>query len=432
MGRKKKFDLSIITQFYPPDYAATGQLIQELATELGKQGLDIHIFTGQPNYASNQARALALEIASPLIIKRTQLSLIWSKNIAGKALSGFLFCLHSILHLLKSCWRGDILLLTTAPPFLYFLGYLTNLLFDLPYVCLIYDLYPDAAVELKVVSEKNLLVKFWDVINRIVWQKSQSIVVLSSTMKKRIVAKHPHLANKIFVIHSWVDPNEIQPIAKSENWFARQHELTDKFIVLYSGTLGRCHDVDTILNAAKLLQDEPIQFVFIGGGAKWSYCVEKIREWDLNNFLFLPYQDRQVIPYSLTACDLSLVSIAPGLEGIVAPSKLYGNLAAGKPVAAICEPDSYLRELIAEAGCGAAFDNNDAVALAEFIRFLAENPMEVDLMGKAARTYLESHFTPEIIAEQYAQLLTPQKKILSANNSSPVFPQLADTITSEN
>jgi glycosyltransferase involved in cell wall biosynthesis len=421
MVRKRDFDISIITQFYPPDCAATGQLIQELATELGKQGSNIHIFTGQPGYAINKATAPALEDAYPLMIKRTRISRLWSKNIAGKALSGILFCLRSLIHLFDSYWRGDVLLITTTPPFLYILGYLANLFFALPYVCLIYDLYPDAAVELKVVSENNLLVKLWDVFNRIVWQRAQSIIVLSSTMKERIVAKHPHLANKIVVIHSWANPHEIQPISKQENWFASQHQLTNKFTVLYSGTLGRCHDVDTILNAAKLLQDEQIQFVFIGGGAKWSACVEKVKELGLNNFLFLPYQDKQVIPYSLTACDLSLVSIAPGLEGIVAPSKLYGILAAGRPVAAICEPHSYLRDLLADAGCGEAFDNNDALALAEFIRSLASNPMQGDRMGKAARTYLESHFTPEIIAEQYAQVLTPQKKVSQRNNYTPVL-----------
>ena len=404
-NRKTSFNLSIITQFYPPDYAATGQLIQELATQLGQQGIEVHIFTGQPGYAFNKARAPVLEHLPSLLIRRTRTSRIWSKRIRGKAFNGVLFCLRSSLHLLKSCWRGEVLLLTTAPPFLPILGYLANLCFGLPYVCLIYDLYPDVAVELNVLSAKHWLIRFWDAINARVWQRAQGIVVLSPTMRERIIAKHPQLAGKISVIHNWADPNWIQPIPKQENWFARQHQLTDKFTVLYSGNLGRCHDVDTILAAAKLLQDELIQFVFIGDGAKRSVCFETAQKLGLGNCLFLPYQDRQVLPYSLTSCDLALVSIAPGLEGIVAPSKLYGILAAGRPVAAICDSHSYLRRLLADAACGDSFNHNDGVALAEFIRFLCSNPLQAARMGQAGRCYLQSRFTPEIIARQYAQVL---------------------------
>lgn len=406
----KPINLSIITQFYPPDYAATGQFIQELAAQLKHHGFNIHIFTGQPGYAFQSNTAPAVEYSESLFIKRTRASQIWPKRIRGRALNGLMFCLRSGLHLLKACWRGDILLVTTEPPYLPLLGLLTNLFFGVSYVCLLYDLYPDAAVELNVVRSNNWLVKFWDFINRWIWKQAQAIIVLSPTMKDRVVAKCPEIEHKISVIHSWADPNYITPLEKNQNWFAHQHNLVDKFTVLYSGNMGRCHDMETIIKAAEILKNDPIQFVFIGAGAKQKVCLEKATQQQLNNCLFLPYQDQLTLPYSLTAADLSLVSISAGLEGIIAPSKLYGILASGRPVAAICEKHSYLRPLLAEANCGAAFNNEDAQSLAEFIRFLAADPQLSQHLGTAGRKYLCEHFTPQKIAQQYATVLTPKTR----------------------
>jgi len=163
--------------------------------------------------------------------------------------------------------------------------------------------------------------------------------------------------------------------------------------------------MDTILAAAEQLKDEPIQFVFIGNGAKRQTCIDKVNSLKLENCKFLPYQKKSLLPYSLTACDLSLVSVSSGMEGLVAPSKLYGILAAGRPVAVICSAHSYLRQLVADATCGEAFANGDAASLAEFIRRLAANPELTNTLGNSGYRYLQSNFTPEIIAKQYLETL---------------------------
>lgn len=401
----KPVTLSIFTQFYPPDYAATGQLIEELSIHLGRLGIRVKVFTGQPGYAFKKGSAPPRELSNKILIRRSRTGRLWPARIRGKAINGFLFFLRSALHLLKNFGRSDVLLLTTAPPFLPILGPLAKLFFGIPYVCLLYDLYPDVAVELKVVSPKHYLVQFWSWINIQVWKHSHSIIVLSSTMKDRVQAKCPEISDKISVIHNWANPDRIVPIAKQNNWFAHKYDLVKTFTVLYSGNMGRCHDLDTILEAARQLQNEPIQFVFIGEGAKRQSCVEQVRKLDLHNCRFLPYQEKQDLPYSLTACDLSLVSVSPGMEGLVAPSKLYGILAAGRPVAVVCEPHSYLRALVAEAKCGAAFKNGDGIGLAKFIHRLATNTALAQRMGIAGRLYLQCNFTPEIIAQQYFKLL---------------------------
>jgi EAL domain-containing protein (putative c-di-GMP-specific phosphodiesterase class I)/glycosyltransferase involved in cell wall biosynthesis/ActR/RegA family two-component response regulator len=396
-------NLSIVTQFYPPDYAATGQFVEELARNLSQQKMQVQVFTGQPGYAFGMEQAPQFEQMGMVEVRRSRVT--YSRKRLGRTLSSVLFCARSALHLLNKKHRGDIILFVSEPPYLQTLGYIFHKLFKIPYACLVYDLYPDVAVELGILSEQHWLVKLWNNINRRVWNWAEAVIVPSETMQERIVARAPELAKKISVIHNWADPTWIKPIDKQQNTFAKTHELVEPFTVLYSGNMGRCHDMDTILGTARELSTEPVQFVFIGGGPKRQECQEKVQEWGLSNCRFLPYQEKSLLPHSLTACDLSLVSVDVGMEGLVAPSKFYSALSSGRPVAVICEPHSYLRQLVAEADCGAAFNNGDSQGLAAFIRYLAKDTQMKGQMGGAGHRFIASHFTPQTISQQYLKVL---------------------------
>ncbi|WP_179228349.1 EAL domain-containing protein [Leptolyngbya ohadii] len=394
--------LSIVTQFYPPDFAATGQFVEELAVRLAER-IQVQVFTGQPGYAYQVSAAPPEEMRNGVRVTRSRLT--QTRKRLGRTLSSLLFCVRSALHLMKRENRGDIVLFVSEPPYLQTLGYLANRLFNLSYACLVYDLYPDVAVELGVVSEHHWLVRFWNAVNRRVWRRAASIIVPSETMKERMTDRFPELVSKITVIHNWADPTWIKPLPKQDNTFAHTHNLVEKFTVLYSGNMGRCHDMNTILGAARELKDEPVQFVFIGGGPKRQDCIQAVQDWGLANCLFLPYQDKAALPESLTACDLSLVSIDVGMEGLVAPSKFYSAVSSGNPVAVICEPHSYLRQLVSEAKCGAAFNNGDSKGLAGFIRYLMKDGQMKGQMGDAGHHYIASNFTPELISQQYFKVL---------------------------
>jgi glycosyltransferase involved in cell wall biosynthesis len=402
---KPSIKLSVITQFFPPDYAATGQLIDELVKHLGLQGVEVEVFTSQPGYAFGTSKAPSDETDGQVRIRRSRSAQLWFERIRGKAFSGVLFTLRAALHLIRVCRSHNIFLITSAPPFLPVIGYLAHLCFGVSYVCLIYDLYPDIAITLNVISKHHPLVRFWQAVNIRVWRKAKEIVVLSPAMKQRIVAICPEVADKISVIHSWGDPDLIVPIPKKDNFFACKYNLDKKFTVLYSGNMGRCHDMKTILLAVQELRNEPIQFVFVGNGAKREQLCQEVEQLGLNNCIFLPYQDKYMLPYSLTACDLSLVSVEAGFESLVAPSKLYPALATGRPVAVICPQHSYLKQLITDGNCGATFDNEDGYGLAEFIRQLNNDKQLAEKMGKVARQYLKSHFTPKLIAKEYLEML---------------------------
>ncbi|MEM9980479.1 MAG: glycosyltransferase family 4 protein, partial [Cyanobacteria bacterium P01_D01_bin.2] len=287
--------VKLVTQFFAPDFAATGQLLDELVRQLAKQGMPVEVFTGQPGYADGVEEAPQREWANNLMIHRSRVSQLWAGRIRGKALNGLLFAIRAFLHLLRHGFEKDkVLLLTTAPPFLPVVGYLISLLFNTPYVVILYDLYPDIAIELGVVDYHHPVAKFWRWLNQRVWRRAKSLIVLSPSMKERVVGHCPDIADRVEVIHSWADPELIKPIEKKDNWFARKYDLVDTFTVLYSGNMGRCHDIDTIFEAAKLLRNERIKFVCIGGGAKREKLIEDVKAEGLDeNFLFLPYQDKK-------------------------------------------------------------------------------------------------------------------------------------------
>jgi glycosyltransferase involved in cell wall biosynthesis len=211
------------------------------------------------------------------------------------------------------------------------------------------------------------------------------------------------------VIPSWADTDAIQPLNKQRNWFVQRYELANSFNVLYSGNQGRCHDLVTPMAAAMLLRHrQDIRFLFIGAGPQNQRIRELATDWGLTNVLFLPYQDQDVLPFSLTAADLAVVSLGIHAEGLVAPSKIYGHLAAGTPLAVVAPPDSELRSLVAD-GLGRCFDNGDAAGLAEFISELAAERQKAEAIGAHCRAMAVQRYGRHSAVAAYRQVLNTSR-----------------------
>ncbi len=400
----KPLELTLINQFFPPDFAATGQFMDELVRFLASSGMRVRVFTSQPSYAyhPDQAYAPVHEQDGNLSIHRCRPVQKHSRNAIGRLIQGLVFSAKTVRFLLaKREHCGDVLFMTSEPPFGVFFVAAVAALRRIPLVYLIYDFYPDVAVRLGWLKEGNPLLGLWRSLNRWVWKQSACIIVPCSTMGDRLLQFDPSLKPKLREIHNWCDPEVIRPYRKAENPFVLEQKLTQQFTVLYSGNLGRCHDLDTLLDAASLLRNEPIRFLFIGGGPRLYHSQQRVRELGLTNCQFLPYQRREDLPYSLNAGDLSIVSIDTGAEGLVAPSKFYSALAVGRPLAIICEDHSYLRQMISEGRCGAAFRPGEAHHLAEFIRHLSQNRPLCRTMGQSGRDYLSHRYTLEHCGRDY-------------------------------
>jgi glycosyltransferase involved in cell wall biosynthesis len=421
-NRSRAARVTVVNQFFPPDYAATGQLLDALTARLAAAGLQIQILTGMPAYAGPATEAERVEFQPNRCIRRTRASRFWPRRIRGRAVNSLIFCLRSGLRLLRYVRRGDLIIYTTEPPYLPIVGWLVHRLTRTPYLLIVYDLYPDVLEELRVLPAQHWLCRLWRWLNRPALAGAEEVVVLSDLMAERVLAQAPGIADRLHVIPSWADPELIHPLPKRSNWFVQRYGLEGRFTVMYSGNQGRCHDLVTLLGAALMLKGEPeVQFLIVGDGPQHRRLLQLAREWDLTNVRFLPYQDLDALPQSLAAADLAVVSVSIEAVGVVAPCKLYGHLAAGTPIAAITPAGSDLRRLVEHSGCGRWFANGDAGALVAWIRELAADSAAAATHGAAGLELLRRTATPELVSERYRQLICrhlPEGRVMGSEASS--------------
>ena len=415
--------LTIVSQFFPPDFAATGQFLDDLSRRLSNLGLQVLVLTGQPNYAFHDHLAPRISFDHNRCIRRTSVSRWWPSRIRGRVVNSVLFCLRSMLRLLRSARRGDLMLFTSEPAYLPLCGLFLHRITGAPYVLVLYDLYPDIALSLGVLNLGHPLARLWKAWQGECLAAAREVVVLSSTMADRLRQVYPTLTTPVEVIPSWADPQRIHPMPRHSNPFVLRHGLEEGFTVMYAGNQGRCHDLDTLVDAALLLQEyKGIRFLIVGGGAQHRQVRRRVQQAGLTQVQFLPYQEPADLPAMLAAADLAVVSLLAEAEGQVAPSKLYGHLAAATPVAVICSPSSYLRHEVETARCGAAFRNGDAAGLAAFIERLAQQPQLAHDLGLASRRHLQQTATPELVVQRYAAVLARHLPLVHKRLAAPLAP----------
>jgi glycosyltransferase involved in cell wall biosynthesis len=214
-------------------------------------------------------------------------------------------------------------------------------------------------------------------------------------------------ADRFRVIPNWADMQEIRPIAAAENPLRREWGLDGKFTICYSGNMGRVHEFDTILGAAERLADkaETIGFLFVGDGAQLRMVKDEVRRRGLTNVQFQPYQDRAGLSFSLGVGDVHLVSQRPEVEGYVFPCKLYGILAARRPVVFIGDPQGEISLLVQREGIGVAVPQGDSAGLADQLVRLAGDTELREAMGARARTLLCERYDRKIAFKAWLELL---------------------------
>jgi glycosyltransferase involved in cell wall biosynthesis len=214
--------------------------------------------------------------------------------------------------------------------------------------------------------------------------------------------------HKIAVVENWADGSVVAPLLPAESELRRRLDLGNALVVGYSGNLGRAHDVDTLLAAARLLRDEQdVVFLMVGGGNRMQELQRQVPLQGLErNFRFLPYQPRERLADSLAAADVHLVSLLPDLEGLIVPSKFYGILAAGRPTVFVGHTDGEVARVIRNHACGEVVQAGDGFALAQVLRELRDDPVTRMLMGRRALELHRRRYTVEAACERWSSLIT--------------------------
>lgn len=406
-SRRRDPQVTIVSQFFPPDFAATGQLLSDLCESLAENGHKVQVITGMPSYAYKDSRADRVEFRNGYCIRRTNASRLWPSQIRGRAINGLLFIARIATKLMRRSRRGDVVILTSEPPYLGIAGWLLLSLTRTPYILIVYDLYPDVAQAVTGLRKDHPLFGLWKRLNRLMYSHCKSAIVLSEGMKEKLLRSYPEAAGKTEVIHSWCIEGESRSVTKENNWFARKHNLENKFVVMYSGNQGRCHDLVTPIAAAMLLRErKDIIFLIIGGGYQNKRIRDLVKDWELKNCSFLPYQEREDLHFSLAAGDIALVTLGVEAEGLVAPSKLYGHVAKGTPIAAITPQYSELGMTVEEGQFGKWFKNGDAEELARWIEELKENKVQRERYGANGLKWLHEKANKSAAMEMYEKLIS--------------------------
>lgn len=381
-------DLLVINQ-------VVGPLAREMMEDFGRQGIRCKVLTGWVDNPPGEELTFEVIPAVALVKWPT-----WKRFITWG-----LFTLQAMWCLIRH--RKTPVLVATNPPWVMLVLPWLNRLLGLRYVLLIYDLYPDVLERMGKIRKGGFVSRRWRAMSRKAMLRAAGVITLGDHIADTL---RGHLREgeeaAIEVIPSWADTDFIKPVAKADNPFAREHGLTDKFVVLYSGSFGATHDIGSIIEAARKVEDlKDVQFVLIGGGTRQREVTQLVAQNALPNLTLLRLQPLSMLPYTFGAADCAIACLDEGYEGISMPSKTYYVLAAGAALLAVSQGGTELADLVRDCQCGKWVGPRDAQAMADAVRALHDDRALLERCRKAAREAAVGQFSRRLITGRYVEYL---------------------------
>jgi colanic acid biosynthesis glycosyl transferase WcaI len=379
-----------INRFFWPDVSATSQMLSDLAFQLAENGFDVSVIASSGMYADGNRDLPRYERHRGVEIHRVKRPRFGRSNLVGRSYDCASMYVRFAWALAKRAQRGDIVVVKTDPPILSGAIAPVARTCGLHQVNWLQDLYPEVATGLGVTALKPitpllLAIRDWSL------RGASLNVAIGERMADNLRARGVE-HDSIAVIHNWCDDAAILPKPVTNNSLRAAWGLEGKFVVGYSGNLGRAHECDTLLEAAEQLKhNTDIVFLFIGGGLMAEKLKQKVRERKLEHaFQFQPYQPSTALPESLCAPDVHWISLRPEMEGLILPSKFYGVAAAGRPTIAVSDLNGELAKLVSRNRCGIAVRPGDGPAFASAILALRADERLRNDLGRNARLLLET------------------------------------------
>jgi colanic acid biosynthesis glycosyl transferase WcaI len=371
----------LLNLYYPPDTSATAKMAETVVQALAARH-EVTVLCGRPSYDPTERRPWRLfqaeQYGKARVIRvgstdypRTQMK----RRVANYLTYVFLAVPRALF------LRCDVVLAMTDPPFEGIVGAFVAMLKGKPCVYNIRDMYPDMAVGGAIV-ESGLMVRIWEKMHRWALRRATRVIVLGEDMRRRILRKGVE-AGKLMVVRDGTEiraPGSAGPQLDAEVIRAIRGEF--QFVLVHAGNLGFYGAWKTLLEGARKLQGDGVGLVFVGDGAQKARLQSAAA--GIANVRFLPFFPGSKVPSVLAAGDAHVITVKRGLEGVVVPSKIYGILAAGKPLVALAAEESDVVTLGKEKGFGVAANPEDAEEFARRIRELIGDLEKVRRMGEAA------------------------------------------------
>lgn len=342
----------LITQWFELEPTFKGQVF---ARELVRQGFDVEVITGFPNYPGGKLypgyklKWLQKEVIEGVKVTRVPLYPSHNTSAVGRIFNYISFSFSALIYGLFGAKRPDVIYAYHPPLTTGITAILIRFFRRIPVVYDIQDMWPDTLMETGMITNPEALSTVSKVCDW-VYHRADHIVVLSPGFK-RLLVERGVAESKIDIIYNWCDEQSLaSPTGKLPNNFPDQ----DKFRILFAGNMGKAQALNAVLEAAEILQQTApnISFVFLGGGLEVEQMKQQAVSKSLTNVVFLPPVPMGEVGNILHAADVLLVHLRKvPLFSITIPSKTQAYMAVGKPILMAVDGDA--ASLVKNADCGA-------------------------------------------------------------------------------
>jgi hypothetical protein len=377
--------LTLVNQFYAPDISPTAQLAASLAEHRAARGDQVTVITGRAGYLEGLAHTGPAQSTPQVDVRR-----VWTPDLGKSALwrrlLGYLtFFVGGTLRLL-ALPRQDVLVAMTTPPFIVVSAVLHRILRrDARVVLWSMDCYPDAAERFGELRAGGPMSRLQRRLNRWAFRHLDHVVALDGAMVQLLESQYAAAPGRppFSVIPNWERLEQFPPPGREPHWVGYDSVPDGRPVVLYLGNTGVGHRFDTVLAAAEQLGDEAA-IVFVGGGARWADLAAAVEARGLTNVSMHSYVPKEVTPSVMAGADAALITLDERSLGVMSPSKLHANLAAGLPVLYVGPAGSNVDEAIERFGCGTSLREGDVEGLVAAVRSL---PPRADSMARSRSAF---------------------------------------------
>lgn len=389
--------LLVLNQYYWPGVEATAYLLHDLCRQLATE-FDVTVVTGMINHSDSIPGRTVKDGVEIIRVNSTS----YDRRILSRRAFNYVSYLTLSLLAGMRAKKPDAVLCMTDPPIIADIALVVARRFRAPLLVISQDVFPEIAVELRRL-ENPAVVAFLRELIGFYLRRADRIVAIGETMRDRLEVKGA-ARERITVIPNWVDTQAITPMPRDSEW-ARENGLDRGFVVMHSGNIGHAQNLDSLVRAATFLRDlDDLTITLIGGGARQRE-LERLTDVLEVPIRFFPYQPREVLSQSLSAADVHVVGLAKGLSGFVVPSRLYGILAAGRPVIVAAEQSSETVKLVESRQCGIVVPPGRPELLARAIRDAHDGKYDLEEMGRRGREYVVAEADRSVAFRRYSNVL---------------------------
>jgi glycosyltransferase involved in cell wall biosynthesis len=394
-----------VSEVYHPDEQGTAFYTTGLAEGLAPE-FDVRVLCSFPTVTARGIPVPQKEVRNGVSVERCMGTTFDKDKLLLRLVNIFTCSAAILLKGVTKVRKGDLVIAVTAPPSMPFVAKLISWLTRSKCLLRLEDVYPEIMVATGLIRMNSAMNLFVGILNRALYRSADRIVVLGRDMQALVERKIGGGNNHLSIIRCWSDTDIVWPTPKENNALLKDLGLKDKFVVSCVGNMGRAQAIELMIDAATLLKDHgKVRFLFVGSGAKKAWIDQEIAHRGLKNVNTVGQRPRSDQINFLNACDISIISLLPGIAGAAVPSRLYNIMAAGKPVISVTGEDSEVSRIVHEENIGwvVALDKPDHLARA--VLDALSDPERLNRMGARAYAAAASKYSRERIIAEYRALI---------------------------